>query len=297
MNVELKKHCLSQAVALALCGIFATAAQAAPVVITGGGGTTSATIADAGYFSALGPGGLGLSYLGREFVNHGTWASNYWLNANGGTVAVADSSFGGDISNPLGAVTFGPFGDNVSVSASFSGGWGFVETVSIPTAGHVAVQVQLTNRTGADAHHVQWGVGVDPDQGVPGGTGFGTANAINGLGNLASVTAVSSDGWSLTLQNTTSASAFAIAPYVDTVFGACCSPVDPAFMLETAQAIGSYGFADHSINLAYDLGTIANGHSVTFGYEYIMAVPEPETYAMLLSGLGLIGFSARRRRI
>ncbi|MDP3279668.1 MAG: FxDxF family PEP-CTERM protein, partial [Nitrosomonas sp.] len=38
-------------------------------------------------------------------------------------------------------------------------------------------------------------------------------------------------------------------------------------------------------------------NSVTFGYEYIMAVPEPETYAMLLAGLGLIGFSARRRRV
>jgi len=29
----------------------------------------------------------------------------------------------------------------------------------------------------------------------------------------------------------------------------------------------------------------------------ISAVPEPETYAMLLAGLGLVGFSARRRKI
>ena len=28
----------------------------------------------------------------------------------------------------------------------------------------------------------------------------------------------------------------------------------------------------------------------------VAAVPEPETYAMLLAGLGLIGFSARRRQ-
>ncbi|AEI99960.1 PEP motif putative anchor domain protein [Nitrosomonas sp. Is79A3] len=29
----------------------------------------------------------------------------------------------------------------------------------------------------------------------------------------------------------------------------------------------------------------------------ISAVPEPETYAMLLAGLGLVGFSARRRKV
>ena len=29
----------------------------------------------------------------------------------------------------------------------------------------------------------------------------------------------------------------------------------------------------------------------------MIAVPEPETYAMLLAGLGLIGVSARRRKI
>ncbi|MEG1118645.1 MAG: FxDxF family PEP-CTERM protein, partial [Janthinobacterium sp.] len=29
---------------------------------------------------------------------------------------------------------------------------------------------------------------------------------------------------------------------------------------------------------------------------YVSAVPEPETYAMLLAGLGLVGFMARRRK-
>jgi hypothetical protein len=31
-------------------------------------------------------------------------------------------------------------------------------------------------------------------------------------------------------------------------------------------------------------------------YGFAAAVPEPETYAMLLAGLGLLGFTARRRQ-
>jgi hypothetical protein len=34
---------------------------------------------------------------------------------------------------------------------------------------------------------------------------------------------------------------------------------------------------------------------ITEGY-LLTAVPEPETYAMLLAGLGLMGFVARRRK-
>ena len=30
-------------------------------------------------------------------------------------------------------------------------------------------------------------------------------------------------------------------------------------------------------------------------YSFVMAVPEPETYAMMIAGLGLVGFAARRR--
>ncbi|HZX27551.1 MAG TPA: FxDxF family PEP-CTERM protein [Telluria sp.] len=41
----------------------------------------------------------------------------------------------------------------------------------------------------------------------------------------------------------------------------------------------------------------ANGtHGGSYGFDMqLAAVPEPETYAMLLAGLGLVGFAARRR--
>ena len=290
MKFELKKSHIATTVALALCGAFVTAAHAAPVTLTDGVGTVT-TIADAGYFQ---PGGVGLSYLGREFVNWDVLASNFTLEANGGTVAVGDEV---SLSNPFSSVTFGPIGGPISVTTNLGGaggGWGFLETVSITAPGHVSVQVQLTNLTGSTATDVHWGVGFDPDQGRAVGLGNGTTNVINATGITgSSVSASTSDGAIVTLLNNTSAGAFDIRPYVDP--SSCCAPVSPGFMLATMQAAGSYGFSDSSINLAYNLGDIAYKDSVKIGYEYIMAVPEPETYAMLLAGLGLIGFSARRR--
>ena len=44
---------------------------------------------------------------------------------------------------------------------------------------------------------------------------------------------------------------------------------------------------EHIENLAY---------SVQATGSHFQAVPEPETYAMMLAGLGLLGFAARRRK-
>ena len=43
------------------------------------------------------------------------------------------------------------------------------------------------------------------------------------------------------------------------------------------------------------LDVLASGGTPTF-LPYVAAVPEPETYAMMLAGLGLLGFMARRRK-
>jgi hypothetical protein len=45
--------------------------------------------------------------------------------------------------------------------------------------------------------------------------------------------------------------------------------------------VGSYGFADHSINLAFTLGKAGALHdceSTVLGYELVTGIPETETY-------------------
>jgi hypothetical protein len=285
MKMNFKKTCI----ALALAGGFVSVANAAPTLISAGG--TSASIADSGLFDSSTA--LSLSHLGLEYIKHGTFASNYTLRDSNGIIATADQAFG---SNPFGAVSFGATATAVSTSGTF-GGWGYLSTVTTTAPGHLVYAITLTNNTGADVSGALWGFGIDPDQGIPGGFGFSTTNVINGVGLLSSVTATDSNGSWITLKDITAAGAQHVRPYVDSV---CCSPVDPLAMYAAAQVPGSFGFFDHSINLAFTLGhdgVLKNQESTVLGYELIMgAVPEPETYAMFMAGLGLMGFIARRRK-
>jgi hypothetical protein len=276
MSRFLKKAAVASAVALAFSGsVFA-----APTPISNG--VVSAIVNDSGTFSSL-------SYTGTEFIAHGTPMSYYWLNA-GGSSFVADNA---SSTNPLFALTSGA--GSVAFSAS-AGGLVFNQTISL-IGSKAVVSVVLSNETTAAIGSVTWGVGFDPDQGIPvAPSTFSTFNSIVGQGSAAAAKAVDLDDpyKIVTLRNTTDAGAFAIEAQIGP---GCCGPVDPVSILGGGiQGVGSYGLSDSSLNLAYDIGSIAAGTSVTIGYEYVFAVPEPETYAMLLAGLGLMGFVARRRQ-
>lgn len=86
--------------------------------------------------------------------------------------------------------------------------------------------------------------------------------------------------------------------------------VDPGLTLElfkvgSASSLGIFGFesefsvalggGDYYFNITgVTTGTKGGAYSVAL---YAEPVPEPETYAMMLAGLGLMGFVARRRKI
>ncbi len=289
LKKKLAMTTLAAAAALLMGG-----AQAAPTTISSG--LITATINDAGNFASSSdpsptPSGTpGLSYGGVEYVNHGTPISWYRFQNSAGDVT---ASLG---SNPFSAVTYGA-GTTAAVSLAF-GSLSFVQTVAINSANILSVSVMITNN-GADMRSVKWGVGFDPDQGISidGSPNFATDNTILSQGANAAVRA-SYGGFetgfhTVTLRNTTSASAYSIAAYIDPY--SCCSPVDPSVALSAGQLAGYFLAGDNSISLAYDLGMLASGKTASFGYEYVFAVPEPESYAMFLAGLAMIGVMVRRR--
>ncbi len=74
------------------------------------------------------------------------------------------------------------------------------------------------------------------------------------------------------------------------------------FKLDAAQAAAAQiaafgaGFANNRIGLSATATDATGGLETFYVSQSVGAIPEPESYAMMLSGLGLLGFIARRRR-
>ena len=286
MKSILKKTAVAAALSLAFAGsAFAQATMS--------NGSLTVKLDASGNIDTSVIGAAGMNYLGTEYVNWGSPSSFYWLT----TDAPAGSYLAHYGSVPLPGSVTSSAGATAATTFSFSD--------LVVTMLHVLTQpnqytntVSITNPFGGAlgaVSGVKWSVGFDPDQGIPHGAGFSTTNKITGVGGGAAVTASAPGSAPVTLANTTSAGAFLVKGYVAP---GCCSAWDGATVLAGGQGLGYTSVGDQDIALGYDLGTLADGGTVSFGYSYTFAtaVPEPETYAMLLAGLGLMGFVIRRRR-
>lgn len=272
------------AIAAALAAAFSGGAFAATTTVSNG--TLIAAIGDNGTFDVSGPIGTpGLSWGGSEFLNIDTPSSWFVFNASGfdnTSWSLGGFAFPGSTTS----------GGGVAATTAVVGGWSFSQVVLAANPNKLTVTLNITNNTGA-AVAGMYSVGFDPDQDGSGNNA--TVNTILSTGGGSAVSAMGPIGKKMvTLQNDTSASAFSIFPYINA--GDCCgpvSPVGPAF-----QGVAFTTTADDSISLIYDLGRIAAGQTVSIGYSYVFAaVPEPGTYALLLAGLGAVGFIAKRRKM
>ena len=277
--------------ALAVASAVSFGAQAASASLSNGGLT--AVIGDNGVFDPSGA--MGLNYNGVEYVNIDNRASWGVLSVGGVNSYQTSSGF-----NDLGSTTAGAlFGGTTTVVSSF-GTISMTETVRAVTPNTLSFAWTFTNTGDSAVRDVKWSFGFDPDQA---GSGKNvTSNTILGTGTAASVQAIDNYGMgrSVILRNTTGAGPVSIAGFIDDVFHGCCGPVTAAEVFAGAQGVGAERTGDYSINLGWNLGTLsANGvagDTVTIGAHLVFAVPEPETYAMFLAGLGLMGAVTRRRK-
>jgi len=282
-----KKTAIAAALAV---GVMAFGgAQAANTTIANG--NVTAVINDggtfAGWFDPGGPaaGTPGLNMSGTEFVNIDNPSSWWTLSSSLGTVS---SQYG---SNPTGATTSAVGG--TGTAATTLAGDLSVRLDWTAFSNKVTTTLTLTNVTGGTITDILWGVGFDPDQGGSGNNSTDNSILAQGFESAALATV---GPLAVLLHDTTSAGAFLSRAYINV--GDCCSIVDPAAALAGGgQAVGFASSGDYSLSLAYVIGTLGAGQTASIGWEYVMAVPEPETYAMLLAGLGLMGFVARRRRL
>jgi hypothetical protein len=57
------------------------------------------------------------------------------------------------------------------------------------------------------------------------------------------------------------------------------------------------GFHNRAHALRAQFIQLSNVENATVGATYISQVPEPDSFAMLLAGLGLLGFMAKRKKV
>jgi hypothetical protein len=290
-------------------------ALAAPIVLTGN--YIKVGISDGGTFGSNGgtsPGILhdptGLGAFGvNDYLTPGSPHDGYTLAYNG-TTAINDNYFAG-----------GGFGSTSPTLLTGAAAMGFANAASwtgTTTDGLASItlsyffnpndqQVKIVTKITAlsDLTNVAFARSNDPDPDVNTFGSFVTnnqrGNSIFGIDDFVGA-AGPSTGLTLGLLNL-DAAGFAHTTQIN---GACCSNIDPFDVLaHTGGDQGTSSVGDHGLNLAYNLGTLKSGESISLTYAYVFGdnidvvgggVPESSTWMMMIAGFGIAGMSLRGRR-
>jgi len=144
-------------------------------------------------------------------------------------------------------------------------------------------QVAGFSHAGGVSRATLWNGTTAIDLGVPEGSYFSEARAINASGQVAGFSAAANGANHATLWNGTT------AIDLNTLLDA--STVHAGWVLQVANGINDNGWiVGYASNSILGISQSAFLLSVT-------SVPEPETYGMMLAGLGLVGVAAQRRKL
>ncbi len=284
-------------ISLAIAGLVAGAsAFAAPISIQNG--YVLAGVSDYGTLgsdSATSPGilfdktGTG-NYGVNDFLTPGTPFEGFYVRSSAG--------FAG--ANNTGITDFGSHAPTAltATSGTWSGSsaaYGVTNTYTLTTANgrsEIAIHTVLTNTSGADITGLQFLRTLDPDPDV---NAFGSYYTTNTVVNSSTACGSGpSSGQTICIDTDSSVAHMA--------------GVSAPWSTNPADYLGGVndGNGDYAIGLAFDIGNLAAGQSISLDYSYAAgasiavvtpSVPEPTNMALMLASIGLIGVVARRRRV
>lgn len=300
--------------ALCMAAVVAATPASAQVVLDGnyikvgigtggtlgvGGGTSPGLIHD--------PSGTGTFDPSTDYITPGNPHESFALVSDQSGFQVNDN-------NNVSGVAFGGTGPTLLTGAAANGfanaaTWtGSNRYASITNSyffndGDERILVTTTITALTNLTNVAFGRSVDPDSG-----GFDSinqrGNTLFGVDDFVG-SASATNGRTLALVNLNGST----LTHTTQINSSCCSAINPNDVLaHTGGDLGTAATGDYGINLAYRIGSLAAGNSVTLNYAYAVgtriavvgggsgptgAVPEPATWAMMILGFGLIGFAMR----
>ena len=315
----MKSRALLAAAATAVLLSTATVVRATPVTLTGN--YLEVGISDYGTFGSDGsvepgilhdPTGKGNFYpngVPNDYLTPGDPHDGFAINSDQTGFQVNDN----DGSEAAFGVTSPT--QTGSTSATWTGSYSGVGVTNSYSFGvnneQIAITSTVTNNSGSALTNLYFGRSEDPDPDVYTDGDYNTNNtrgdAVTSTANLVSA-AGAETGLTIGILNTSSLFASNTSISYD-----CCSNSDPNAVfngVDSADYSANYPITDNGdfgLQMAWNLGTLANGASDTITYDYVFgtnqgtvsepsAVPEPSTWLLMIAGIGGIGLMLRRAK-
>jgi PEP-CTERM motif len=311
-EIEMKTFTLGAAFASL---VLASTAQAAPIVLTGN--YLKVGISDYGTFGSNGntqpafvhdPTGTGTFDASTDYISPGSPHDGFSLVSDQFAFASNDNNGVSDWGFLSPTLLVGAAANGYANAASWTSGNSFLTLTNsyFFNPGDERVLVVTTITALSNLTNLAFARSVDPDS--------GTTSSINQRGN----TTFSADDF-VGSESTANGRTLALVnldagglSHTTQINSACCSNINPYDVLSHSAAAGDLGMSsvgDDGLNLAYLIGNLTTGSSVTLRYAYAAglgldstggpttpgAVPEPATWAMMIAGFGLVGGAMRRR--